>query len=194
MSWYWVISNSNTRHEPFVADAGDLDGLEDWMLGECRLIQQWSGKAVVRASCRENDGDPDDCLQNLFALPIFSDRLRNALDRAEIEGIQYLPIHVQRPNMIEIEGYCIANILNCVEALDLTYSDYEMYPEDYFLPERRGQMHSLRRVVLKSKPLTGYDIVRLAEYTEKIYVSRRFRDVFFKNGFSGYSFREIRLT
>src|SRR5687767_305999 len=119
MNWYWIVSNDKTVENPFIGDKGDLEGLDDWMFRKCIPIQMWSGEGWVQATDPENDGDPDDCLQNLFGLPILSQRVREALDDASIAGIQYLPIHVWRPQREEIEGYCIGNLLNCVEALDL---------------------------------------------------------------------------
>jgi hypothetical protein len=194
MKWYWLVTNDNSVKNPFVSDEGDLDGFEEWMLGECRSFDSWSGRAWIRAADPANDGNPDDSLQNHFALLIFSQRLQVALTEAAISGIQYLPISVLRPSGTRIEGFSIANILGCVNALDLERSTSSRYPDDYFLSERRGQMNSLRRVTLRGDCLQGHDIVRLNVYKEKVYVSARFKEVVEEGRFTGLSFHEVNLS
>ena len=157
VKWYWLVTNHNTVP----------DGDEERMLDECRSIDSWRGKAWIRAANRNNGGDPNDNLQNRCGLLIFPQRLQIALADAGIGGIQYLPIQVPRPDGTRLEGFCIANILDCVDALDLKRSTYRRYPDDYFLPERRGQLNSLRQVTLHSKFLQGRDVVRLSEFKDR---------------------------
>jgi hypothetical protein len=194
VNWYWVITNDAAVADPFVSDSDDLRGYEDWAFRQCQRIDDWSDSAWLKAARPENDGQPDDSLQSHLPLLIFSRRLRSALEDQGIEGIQYLPINVIRPNGQRIDGFAIANILTCVSALDTDKSIYECYPDDYFLPKRRGMVRSLLQATLHAAALEGHHIVRLREYRPPFYVSERFRDTFVGNGFTGLSFERIRLS
>jgi hypothetical protein len=194
MRWYWVVTNDNAVADPLVTDEGDLHGFEDWMLVDCREITNWPVNAWVGTSTPANDGEPDDSLQNHFDLLIFSHRFRTALADAGIGEIQFLPIDVVRPGGGRVEGYRVANLLSCVTALDLERSKFTRYPNDYFLPERRGQLELLRGVTLSATALQGHDIVRLKEYRSKVFVSERFAAVVRFGRFTGLSFSEVKLS
>jgi hypothetical protein len=191
--WYWAVSCDNTVFDPFVGDLGDL-GQEDGDFSACKLITKWPDDAWVRASSAESDGEPDDVLQTLFALPIFSCRLRSALDQHRITGVQYLPLRVIGFDGREIDGFTVANILNCVDGLDLSRSKYGVFPADYFLAACQGQVRSIEKPVLIRTALQDFDIVRLEPYKPPIYVSERFVQVFEHGGFTGYSFHEIETS
>jgi hypothetical protein len=190
MRWYWVVCCDNTVTTPFVGDEGDLGGHED-DLNVCRRIEVWPGTAWVRASRADRDGDPDDALQTCFPTPIYSARLRDALEEANVAGIQYLPIRVFRTGRSEIPGFSVANILNCVEGLDVRRSEIERFPDDYFLPARRGQIRSINSAVLMGAAVDRYDVLRLSGYPSHLYASERFVELFEAKGFTGYSFREV---
>lgn len=194
MKWYHVIDCDNTVADPYVADAGDLMGVDEEDLWGGTPVANWNEAAWIQARKPGNDGDPDDALQTYLPAPIYSARLRQALEAACITGIQWLPIHVLRPDGTEIPGYAIANIVNLVEgALDLERSDYDVYPPDYFLPERVGKVRGIRIPVLRGEKLRGLDIVRLAEARAAFYVSERFKDIFEKAGCTEHSFREVEV-
>jgi hypothetical protein len=114
--------------------------------------------------------------------------MQRALTRAKIEGIQYLPIHVLQPDRSEYFGYAIANILNLPEALDRERSDCDVFPEDYFLPDRRGLVSGIRKTVLLKDKLDGFHIIRLKEFEVAVYVSHYIVDVYKQNKFTGCSF------
>lgn len=194
MKWYHVIRHDNAVDDPYIAGTGDLMGVEQDDLWSGKLITNWNDAAWIQASAPEDDGDPDDALQSYLRPPIYSASLRKALSDAGIGGIQYLPLHVLRPDGTEIPGYAIANILNLVSgALDLERSDYDVYPPDYFLPERVGRVRGLRIPVLRKDKLEGLDIIRLAEYEAPFYVSERFKEAFEKAGCTGHSFHEVKV-
>jgi hypothetical protein len=177
-----------------VADEGDLDGRED-SLCQCQSLGDWdSSTAWVRATGKHPGIIPDDVLQSRFFCPIYSPRLRAGLETAGIGGIQYFPIRVFRPDSIELSGFCVANILNCVDALDLQKSEIRRFPNDYFLPASRGKIQMVNEATLLAAALEPFDIVRLAGYSSMIYVSQRFVRVFEDNQFSGYSFKIVALS
>lgn len=188
--WFWVVGCDNTKTNPFVADAGDL-GCDDQELRTCRRFENWPGTAWVRATTPEDDGDPDDVLQSCYNLPIYSQQLRAALEENGIAGIEYLPIVVYRPSGENIPGFSVVNVLNCVDALDLSLSSVSRFPEDYFIPSRRGLIRGIHKPVLRGDLISPYDIIRLCAYPVSLYVSERFLAVFEAGRFTGCSFHEV---
>jgi hypothetical protein len=187
--WFWVVGCDNTTTDPFVADAGEL-GCDDRELRICRKVELWPGTAWVKATTTENDGETDDVLQTCYIIPIYSRRLRAALEKHGIGGIQYLPINVYRPSGELIPDFSVANVLNCVDALDLRLSAVSRFPEDYLIASRRGLIRGINAPVLRADQIAQYDIIRLSTYPVSLYVSERFVTVFEAGHFTGCSFQE----
>jgi hypothetical protein len=193
MIWYWVISCDNANEDPLVADRGDLGQFEEWSFRCQGKIEHWPGTAIIQSSSAANDGDPDDALQTYLGLPVFSARLRRKLELAGINTIQYLPIRVLDSRHQQILGYSIANILSCCDALNQEESKISRYRDDWIVPERRGEISGIMKAVLHSEALEGLDIIRLQNFDPSIYVSGHFKKVFEENGFTGYSFVEVKV-
>jgi hypothetical protein len=140
------------------------------------------------------DGEPDDVLQDhLGSLPIFSGRLKRAVETSGVTDIQFLPVSIKRFSSAVLHDFYIANILSLVSAVDWSESVYTNYPDDYFIESRRGQVRDLKSPVLVRDALVDHDMLRLAEFPLYICVSERFRGVFESLKCTGYSFRELRV-
>jgi hypothetical protein len=192
--WYWVVGCDNTVADPLVVDSHDFGGIEEARLRVGTVITDWTAFAWLRATAPEDDGTPDDVLQSHLTVPVFSDRLRSALERAKIATIQFLPVRVFRPSGEEIVGFHVANVLERRAGLDTTRSDFDAFPPDYFLPERRGRVRGLRKPVLRRQALERCDVMRLEEFPVTLYASQRFKDVFEGGKFTGYSFHEVETS
>jgi hypothetical protein len=182
-----------TADDPLVVDSGELIGLDESALRIGEAVLSWQ-EPVLKVSKPQNDGTPDDVLQSHLGLPIFSKRLRDAAEAAGIADVQYLPVRVRRPNGVELTGFTIANVITRRSALDRARSDLEQFPDDYFLPERRGRIRALRTPVLLKQALDGCDVMRLEEFLPAIYVSERFKCVFEKHRLTGFSFHEVEVA
>jgi hypothetical protein len=191
--WYATLECTNTVHDPLVLTDADLKGTEEWGLVTGQPAEHWDEATWFRPAEPENDGDPDDVLQNhMVRLQIYSARLRKALEQAGITGIQYLPARVSHFDGSPISGFAIANIVDVVAALDLERSDYSRFGPER--PDRMGEIVGLRMPVLRGAALEGHDVIRLKEYPLYVCVSQRFKDAFEAGGFTGYSFRPLELT
>lgn len=191
--WYWTISCSNAVEDPLIVDDAEL-GVDPDLLDIGHPIENWPSTAVLRVTQRSDDGTPDDALQNFLGLPIFSGRLCKALKAAGIRGFQYLPVQILRPSGAAVEGFCIGNIIERRSALDMTRSDYTVFPDDYFLPARRGLISRVRRAVLVGQRIIDCDAMRLDEFSASVFVSGRFKGVFEDGDFTGYSFEEVEVA
>ncbi len=194
MKWYQAITGSGFPN-PFVAGDSDLKGFDEEDLRRARRVERWDPEAWFRAVEPQDDGELDDVLCEHLFVPVFSARLRRALQRARVGGIQYLPVKVFRPDGSEIKGYAIANYLHMVAALDFAKTKVVGYfPKDFPNPHVRGKIEDLRGVVLMSSRLKGRDVIRLREFSLRVYVSNRFRGVFDRGRFTGYSFQEVEVA
>jgi hypothetical protein len=196
LKWYHPIPCDNTVKNPLVCDYSNLEdnGYDKWSFLTGEQSKSWNQEYFLQAKKKKNDGKPDDVLQNYLMLPIYSERLIQELVKENIQGIQYLPIHVLRPNNESLTGFAIANLLNFFDALDHNLSNYTRFSDDFPNPNVRGQIAGITKFVLKKDKLLGIDMFRLKEYEQSIFVSEKFKDLFERNKFTGYSFEEVELT
>jgi hypothetical protein len=196
MKWYKPISCDNTVKNPLVCDYTNIEdyGFDEWSFFAGGKINNWNNDIIFQAKKKKNDGDPDDVLQNAEMLPIYSEKLIKELNKTEIEGIQYLSVNILKFDGKSIDGFSIVNFLNKIEALDYDKSDYNNFSVDFPNPNVRGKIAGVKKYVLKKNKLAGFDIVRLADYEQAFFVSEKFKELFERNKFTGYSFKEIELT
>jgi hypothetical protein len=188
LQWFLKVSCDNTTKNPYVTDNVDLKGFDEWDFCKGVPVDNWDNGVWFQAKKVHNDGDPDDVLQNLLGLPIYSKRLQLALIQEGINRIQYLPVKILRPDNSEIDGFAIANILDLIPSLDWERSNYELKKN------RPGEVRYITNMVLKRQSIQGYDIFRMKEFKLNIIVSEKFKTVFEKNRFTGYSFDKRRLS
>lgn len=161
------------------------------LLDDGKVIESWDGEALLRVREKRWAGDPDDVLQNCLGLPVYSSKLKNALELYGIKGFQFLPTRTFGFDAIELPTFYIANIVDLRPALDLHASDYDVFPPDYFLPARRGRLSGLRKATLLASQLQNCDALRLSQFPASVYVSGRFKSVFERLGCTGYSFEPV---
>lgn len=194
MKWYSVITNDRAVLEPLVTEAHDFRGIDSDALYSGGIIKGWNSDAYLQVSRPELDGDPDDALQNHLDLLIFSPRLRTALAEQGVPGFQFLPIQIIKSTGERLADFAIAHVVELRAALDLERSAYEVFPNDYFLPDRRGLIRSLRRAVLKKAALYDTDAIRLKEFFPRVCVSERFVTAFEEARCTGLSFRDTPVS
>lgn len=196
MKWYQPIECDNTVKNPLVCDYDNLKlygyDKNSFKNGEC--VEVWDDNVFLQAKKKRNDGNPDDALQNYLMLPIYSPMLIKELNKINIEGIQYLPIQILKPNNEILNGFCIANILNFIAAFDEERSNFDRFSQDFPNMKVRGRIAGVKKFVLRKEKLIGYDIIRLREYKQSFFVSEKFKDLFEQNKFTGYSFMEVDLV
>jgi len=195
VKFYQVSEHDLKIKNPLVVDGADLKGKNEWWYyAQGRPIEEWDESVWFRVTKRKNEGELQDILPNHLGLHIYSARLRAMLEKNAVNGIQYLPVRIFRYNGEEVIGYAIANILNLLPALDLKESSYGVFPDDDFLPERRGKIRWITNVVFRRSVVESCDVFRLQEYEVKIIVSEKFKNIFDSGCFSGYSFDEVKLV
>jgi len=193
MKWYDTVCDNFTSN-PLITGEEFIGGIEEYRLCNGERMDTWSEDFWLKPDKPEYDGDPDDMLATNMSVPIYSPRLRAALDRAGIGGIQYLPIRLLDFSGKLVDVFWVANIIEVRDALDVERSNVQYRPLDDSIPERRGTIRSVTHTTLKAAALHGCDIFRLRGYEVAYYVSERFRSIFESNGFTGYGFYEVRVV
>ena len=161
-----------------------------------RICKEFTSGENIKfyAELEEDDGTPDDFLQNTEMVPIFSPRMREAIEEAGITGIQYIPIEVEHYNKEKLEGYCIANVLNSVpDALDIDKTIFWNSKSDngklyVYVPSIKSENIPDNMDIFRLK----YDERFVTEYSTFIVVSERFKSIIAKNKFTGIGFSKNR--
>jgi len=196
MKWYKPIPCDKHVKNPLVCDYTNIEEYgfkkSDFIAG--KEITNWNNNIIFQAKNKKNGGNPDDALQNAEMLPIYSPRFIQAINSAKIEGIQFLPVNVLQPDGKSEEGFCIANFLNFVEALDYERSDYDRFADDFPNPNVRGEIAGIIKYVLLKDRIVEKDVIRLKDYPQSFFVSEKFKELFKRNKFTGYSFKEVELS
>ncbi len=196
MRWFQPIECDKTVKKPLVCDDSNFEKYnfkeDDFKAG--KEILNWPSDIFFRASQNKYYGIPDDVVQNAYMIPMYSKKLIDELSNAGIGGIQYLPIRVLNYKEEVQNIFCIANLLHYIEAFDFSKSNYNRFSDDFPNPNVRGEIAGVTKFVLAKEKLEGFDIIRLKEYNQRFFVSEKFLDVFEKNNFTGYSFKEVELV
>lgn len=193
MKWYQPIECSNTVKKPLICDLSNLEEFgyheDDFKSGS--IIAQWSDSVYMKASLKKYDGDPDDVLQNVYMIPVFSQIIKEALDGEGVCGMQLLPIKIFDINSTFRGVFFIANITNFTDAFDYANSEYNRFDANFPNPNVRGSIAGVTKFVLLKDKLNGLDVIRLKDYNQRFFFSERIVNLFEGHGFTGYSFKEV---
>lgn len=194
MKYFEIFECERAVKDPMVC----VTNLEDLKINinRFRICKEFTSGENIKffAKTEKSDGTPDDFLQNTEMVPIFSPRMREAIEEAGITGIQYIPIEVEHYNKEKLEGYCIANVLNSVsDALDIDKSIFWNSKSD------NGKLLLYIPSIKSEKVPDSIDIFRLKyderienDYSTFIVVSERFKSIIAKNKFTGIGFSKNR--
>lgn len=156
-------------HGGLIVYKGDFKGFNKDLLTEGAPITDWPPDVTLYVKGK----NPTDYLfYPLSPWFTISKKAQIALEEANIEGIQFLPIHVLHKSGIEIPGYAIVNVLTVVAALDYEHTDW-MTPDRERVPY--PQLNILEEA-LQRKKIDGLEIFRLAELKTQVYVSKYFKE------------------
>lgn len=196
MKWFQPIECDKTVKNPLVCDTDNLNdyGFDEHSFIKGKEIDNWNDSIFLRSSKKKYDGTPDDVVQNGSMIPVFSERLVDELNKEGICGVQYLPIRIFNSKNESYNGFYIANFINFIEAFNYEKSIFNRFSEDFPNPNVRGEIAGVMKFVLDKDRLEGLDVIRLKEYKRRFFVSEKFKMIFDKNKFSGYSFREVELS
>jgi hypothetical protein len=195
--WFQIVMGDENRreHSLFVHDNNWT--VTAFELGQGNQIKNWDPCTKLRSISKRDDGPPDALLRNVMMLPIFSIELRAAMSSAGIatNDIQHLPVIIEKSNGERLDGFTIANVTSRVSALDFENSIMlNVDPAKIDPLTKRQKVVSVWTAALKLKSIEGYDAIRLTEFFPSVFVSRRFKNTFERNQFTGATFKEVRVV
>lgn len=203
MKWYRPIPGDNTVENPLICESNNFSMYHNFGLAPNSFVEyyffqgqeiiNWPEGVSVTTSKKENDGIPDDVLQNKDMIPIFSQRLVDAIEEENIEGFQFLPISVLDYRKKEKEEFFIANCIRMFDAFDYEKSRYWRFPDDFINEKARGKINCSKFVLREEMILAG-DVFRLEGQCRVCFVSERFVKMFQRHKFTGYSFKQVELS
>lgn len=202
MKWYRPIDCDNTVDNPLVCESSNFCDYNNfgqgnhWVEGyfyQGKEITDWQDGVFITTLKEENDGIPDDVVQNSYMIPVFSRKLVDAIIEAGITGFQFLPIDVLNFRQQKVGEHFIANCTTMIDAFDYEKSTYHRFPDDFINPNARGKVVASKFVLISEK-LTDVDVFRLQGQERACFVSEKFVKLFRKNRFTGYSFRKADLS
>jgi hypothetical protein len=163
----------------------DFKGLDKDLLTEGNTITDWPSDATLYVKGK----NPTDYLFYPLS-PWFtvSKKAQAALEKANIDEIQFLPVHVVHKSGIEIPGYAIVNVLTVIAALDYEHTAW-MTPdrENVTYPQLNILEEALQRIKIEES-----EIFRLVELKTQVYVSKYFKECLErKNASVGFGFMPI---
>lgn len=165
---YYNLTFSEVRGGLIVYQA-DFKGVNKDSLTKGAPITDWSSDATLLV----NGKNPTDYLfYPLSPWFTISKKAQIALEEANIEGIQFLPVHVIHKSGIEIPGYAIVNVLTIIEALDYEHTSW-------LTPDREQVTYPQLNILeeaLQRKKIEGLEIFRLVELRTEIYISNIFKE------------------
>lgn len=198
--WFELImSNESSFENTIFPDSIDFYGVDADELKQGKRIDRWNPNSVARSTAVSRDGVAEDIIfADLEMVPVFSPRLRQALDDASVgtKDFQYLPARILQSTGEAIEGFAIANVVTRVAALDrdkcyLLNEDKSEIDLQTNLPKIR----SIFTIALRDVPdLLKHDAVRLIEYPSAMLVSERFVEVFHDSGCTGVVFSKLKVS
>jgi hypothetical protein len=192
MKWFNIIRFGNCAEGSLSVGEGELTNTEPWALMAHTPIDAWSIPTLRGIDPKEN-GPPDDTVVNHLGLPIFSPRLQRTLKNEADAKIQYLPVRIVRWSGELLEDFAIANVLDARCALDRSRARFSVFPNDYFLQDRRGKISGIQRIVLIGEALSGAELIRLEEYSATLLCSERIKRIFDDNHFTGWGFEPVEV-
>ncbi|GHU62683.1 hypothetical protein FACS189418_4530 [Clostridia bacterium] len=127
----------------------------------------------------------EEYLINSYRCPIVHKKVIDVLKQEGIQGIEALSLSlIDQDSQLVNENYALLNILNFIEAYDMSKSKY-MYIDKYqfysFLPED---------IVLDQKVCESFDIFRCKQDKMRIYVSEKVKNIIEKNSWQGFLFQK----
>lgn len=202
MKYYEAFDCGHAVKDPMICISNlEKLGISEEEFKICKSFEHKNKTIQFIVKEKEDDGKPDDVLQNTDILPVFSPRLISALNEAGITGIQYIPVDVVNFKQEKFDGFCIANVMdNISNAFCAEKSICQYYDREDLNTELIGKIDFIWHLAAYSSELNGHDIFRLkfddrftAPYG-RIIVSEKFKDIFAKNKFTGFSFSKITLV
>lgn len=170
-----------------ICDVGNIGDMDEYIVSNGDLISNWKD---VKFEYNPIEGDIfSDYVANIYRWLIISNRFQMETQKLISNSVQYLPIRIlDSVNGNENSSYCVVNILDILDALDLNNSKYDVFElED-------EKIVSIEKYALKKTKIQGHHIFRLKDDTIPIFVSEEIKKIVEEKALSGFAFVEVQVV
>ena len=204
MKWYAVSPRMGNMKDSFETTKVDLSGFDPHRLLLGQRIADWPSKVVFYQDEEESWSRVDDVLMNSYVdsrtfrsyiFPVYSSRLRGAIEEAGISDFQFLPCEVRDFAGNEVaHGYSIANVLTIKDALDATASKVHYFDQTLPRLDVLGNIICIYSAALRASEIGDCHAFRIPNEPRELFVSGFFRRKYHKLKATGISFRDALLV
>lgn len=138
------------------------------------------------------EGDAPEDVPAFVRYPLVSDRLRRAVETAQLTGVQFFPVRVESRLSVPVPRYWYAHFAIVDNAIDYEESMWQPLNLPPF-PDGRPPI-AMIKFVLKSAAISGLDFLRCRESKSPIFSSIHFQQLFITGGFTGLGFTPVPTT
>lgn len=162
-----------------IEDWHDVPGFENWGVG-MPAEQRPTGDVELRATPYDGFTGPPDDLQDM-SIPLMSKRLREAIESAGVDNLEFHPITVRNAATSEAYEYFAFNVVGLVAAAD-PWKSSSRSGRDFVA---HSQIHDL---VIDDASARGLLMFRLKERFTVILVHRTVREAIERAGIGSVTF------
>lgn len=157
--------------------------IKSWRLKEgLPMGEDFPPDAVFRMDKRAGNVAPD-FLPNIFSFLMVSPKVRSLFEKAEVNGVEYLPFVLQDKKGKAISrDYCVANLLGGIDCLDSERSKFKMSPMD------PSQIFTLYKLNLRTdKVPTNVKLFRLGQQLTTYIIRSDLLEMLRNEGITGFT-------
>ncbi|HEY3856884.1 MAG TPA: DUF1629 domain-containing protein [Verrucomicrobiae bacterium] len=200
--YYRLIQRSHTHDFPFIGDSWHTS--DSVIMGmhpsdirdkfdKGKEVLDWPDDFSFISSSKDTDGDLDDVVMNDLVLPVIGARLLKQIKTLKTPQFQTIPI-----DAISSEGkkerVFILNFTELIDCLDVPKSNVNRFPSDFSNVDLRGKIRAIWKPILIERETCQMDLFRCKHYSDAIFCSGRFKNMFDINSLTGVTFSPVGLV
>jgi hypothetical protein len=187
MKYFKLLLDDDGCEDDIVCYHKEMYGIGQYDVLKGRMLSHWDERVALFYDPIKGN-IPTDYLANSLGWFLISINFKSILEHLDPD-IEYKPISIINQNDKRfLMEYYVANILDLVDALDLSQSDYSVY-------EAKGKkITAIRKYALNKNKLEGKNIFKLVGDEIPIFVSEKFKNIVEANGITGCDFLEVKTV
>ena len=163
-----ILSDDSTCHEPI------------WQNGRMLANGTYDFSKLCFLSETPHISPFPDYSRDGHGCPVFSDKLKNIMEAAGCDNIEYFPAQIVEYNSSEPQsGYYAANIIGLIQCIDMDESEVD--------EDEDGNIDEIEHLVIDESATRDLLIFRLAEMQDVILIHEHFKKPIEEAGITGVS-------
>lgn len=184
MHYYKLIYDYEKDDNYVNCVAANIGSMNEYITISGKEIEQWDTVVFEYDSVEGNV--LTDYLANLYRWLVVSSDFRRLTQNIIEKQVQYLPVKIiDKFTKVEIDSYCVANIVTVIDALDLGKSKYDVFELD------GEKIISIEKYALKGNEIVGKHIFRIKDDTIPVFVSEELKKKIEDNNLTGFEFLQV---